>query len=330
MVDEVFLSIGTEGPDPADEPEPLEGYHSRRIADLAFLPIPLPAAQGPAGARESAVCYIDGGQTELIRSPSYLFSFFRIKAVMMRQGILVRQLTQTFFALFRSREQVSIFPEQGTTAMPSPPSLDRSLPFEEQPGLLRRIAEISMAQRCLDVLEKEDLVCLDGDLQSQHPQEKERLEKLFDAAQKKGVAVAGLGKTCSLITKKGIPLLQAISGRAGMSSGYVEDALLPEEGKPQIIFARLNRHAKHLFRIDLWTARSCIPEVMGRLSWDAQDAAFPGYPYGLQLADRLARVSEREKTFLTTQLQSLAGKRWTDIEAGINSLNAHDILDSMG
>jgi hypothetical protein len=62
----------------------------------------------------------------------------------------------------------------------------------------------------------------------------------------------------------------------------------PDSGPTrQILAARLDPDARFSFRVDL--PMDADPEaVLGSLSALANDAAFPGYPYPLSVADRLA------------------------------------------
>ena len=55
----------------------------------------------------------------------------------------------------------------------------------------------------------------------------------------------------------------------------------------QVVAARLDPDARFAFRVDL--PADADPEaVLGALSGLSDDAAFPGYPYPLTVADRLA------------------------------------------
>ncbi|MFB6199017.1 MAG: hypothetical protein ABEI52_12245, partial [Halobacteriaceae archaeon] len=60
----------------------------------------------------------------------------------------------------------------------------------------------------------------------------------------------------------------------------------------------------------------------------SDDPVFPGYPYGLIEADRLARVSHDEAAAKRTRLQSAFGKDWERVEKRLHTRDAHDILDS--
>ncbi len=63
---------------------------------------------------------------------------------------------------------------------------------------------------------------------------------------------------------------------------------------------------------------------------NAKDPVFPGYPYGLLVADKFARVSNNEKEYIQTIIKSNAGKNWAKIKKYMNSFDAHSILDNIG
>jgi hypothetical protein len=61
-------------------------------------------------------------------------------------------------------------------------------------------------------------------------------------------------------------------------------------GGLQVVVARLDPDARFAFRVDL-PADVDAAAVLGAVSALADDAAFPGYPYPLSVADRLAACS---------------------------------------
>jgi len=65
------------------------------------------------------------------------------------------------------------------------------------------------------------------------------------------------------------------------------------------------------------------------LKENSRDPVFLGYPYGLIEADRFSRISNQEKERLRLQLKLAFGRDYKRIEEFENSLNAHDILDSI-
>ncbi len=184
---------------------------------------------------------------------------------------------------------------------------------------VRRIAEIEIAEKA-----QEDIVVLDGTLETRHGLEQEKIDEL---CRKK--VVASVAKTCSLLTDTGLPVTTALN-REG-TWAYHPIALNHNQlHKADIAFAKLHAASKHVLRVEI--ARACagkLEEVLCCLAHESRDVSFPGYPYGLIKADKIARVSEQESALLKTQLQVRAGKNWANIQEQINSLNAHSLLDSL-
>ena len=61
---------------------------------------------------------------------------------------------------------------------------------------------------------------------------------------------------------------------------------------------------------------------------NSQDALFLGYPYGLIVADKFARVSHEEKKSLKMNFLLKADNR--EIAEYLSTTDAHDILDNLG
>ena len=70
-------------------------------------------------------------------------------------------------------------------------------------------------------------------------------------------------------------------------------------------------------------------EVMAELKNNAKDLSFPGYPYGLILADKLARVSDKEAEYLKAKFFAAAGSKWSNLKNRMAAVNAHEVLDRM-
>jgi hypothetical protein len=137
------------------------------------------------------------------------------------------------------------------------------------------------------------LVLVDGDLQPDWRIPTSWLAALIERADDRGVRLAGVTKHSSL-ARGGAPLLGQIEREAASRLG--ERAMWwapvattrPESGADlMVVAARLDPDARFSFRIDL-PAGSDPSVVLGQLSAVADDAAFPGYPYPLSVADRLA------------------------------------------
>ena len=166
-------------------------------------------------------------------------------------------------------------------------------------GLLRDWGEWQAVSRAVDEAEPGALVLVDGDLQPDWRIPPSYLAALLDRAASLGVMLAGVTKHSSL-ARGGAPLLGQIEREAEARLGERAmwwakvastrpdpDPAGPRRPALQILAARLDPDARFSFRIDL-PAGADAEAVLGALSAVAEDAAFPGYPYPLSVADRLA------------------------------------------
>ena len=140
------------------------------------------------------------------------------------------------------------------------------------------------------------VVLVDGDLQPDWRISSAWLEQLLSRAGARGVVVAGVTKHTSL-TWGGAPLLGRLERLAAEVLGERERWWAPvARTRPdvgagiQVVVARLDPDARFSFRVDLpgSLAEADVERVLGMLCAVSDDAAFPGYPYPLSVADRLA------------------------------------------
>jgi len=140
------------------------------------------------------------------------------------------------------------------------------------------------------------LVLIDGDLQPDWRIPNWWLADLLSAAAARAVTLVGVTKHTSL-SWGGAPLLGVLE-RMAVESGLAGGARAcwwapvartrPDVGPGlQVVIARLDPDARFAFRVDM--PGDADPEaVLVSLSSLCDDAAFPGYPYPLSVADRLA------------------------------------------
>jgi hypothetical protein len=160
-------------------------------------------------------------------------------------------------------------------------------------GLLRDWGEWQAVARSVDEADAGAMVLVDGDLEPDWRIPPAFLESLFQRAAARDVTLLGVTKHSSL-AKGGAPLLGQIERQAEKDLGpramwWARLATTRPDAGPtrQILAARLDPDARFSFRIDLPV--DADPDVaLGSLSALADDAAFPGYPYPLSVADRLA------------------------------------------
>ena len=254
------------------------------------------------------VLFIDGGNAELCRSSDFAVHFVRLcgvalskkKVIDRREGFVLADVRNScidvrFFGLdvydrlsFDSED----FQDVSCAALTA-----------------RKIAEIELARR---LLKHADLIVLDGSLRSKNKYEHAYLNALVDDAKKLGKIVCGLSKTTS-----------------DPERGKLISDLVKREGcwiyqDREVFFVKLNKKSRYVFQLDV--AKEYAKEVAEELMNFSSDASFLGYPYGLILAHRFAKVEEREKGYLTALFEARAGKEWEWIRDKLKAVDAHDNL----
>jgi hypothetical protein len=160
-------------------------------------------------------------------------------------------------------------------------------------NLLRDRWEWEAVERCVEEALPGGLVLVDGDLQPDWRIPSSLLARLLERASERGVVLAGVTKHSSL-SRGGAPLLGQLEVEAGAMFGARARwwaplaRTRPDVGEGlQVVAARLDPDARFAFRVDL-PASADAALVLGALAAVSDDAAFPGYPYPLTVADRLA------------------------------------------
>lgn len=160
-------------------------------------------------------------------------------------------------------------------------------------NLLRDWSEWQLAARSVDEALPGALVLVDGDLQPDWRIPARWLDELLTRAGDKAVALIGVTKHSSL-ARGAAPLvgqleLEAQAALGPRSCWWAAVGVRRREVGPGILVtvARLDPDARFAFRADL-PGDQDPAELLGRLSALCDDASFPGYPYPLSVADRLA------------------------------------------
>ena len=160
-------------------------------------------------------------------------------------------------------------------------------------NLLREWGEWSTAAACVAEASPGSLVLVDGDLAPDWRISPDWLPQLFDVAADRGVTMIGVTKHTSL-SWGGAPLLAVIERQAEEHLGdrarwWAPVAHTSPSVGPgvQVVVARLDPDARFAFRLDL-PGDADVASSLAALATLCDDAAFPGYPYPLSTADRLA------------------------------------------
>src|SRR2546425_3979603 len=163
-------------------------------------------------------------------------------------------------------------------------------------NLLRDRWEWDAVARSIEQAEAGALVLVDGDLVPDWRIPSAYIAQLLGRAEDRRVTVASVTKHSSL-ARGGAPLLGQLEIEAGARLGpralwwtpvaRTRPDLRGQGEGLQVVAARLDPDARFAFRVDL-PAAADPHAVVGTLSALSDGAAFPGYPYPLTVADRLA------------------------------------------
>jgi hypothetical protein len=95
----------------------------------------------------------------------------------------------------------------------------------------------------------------------------------------------------------------------------------------QVVAARLDADARYAFRVDM--PAGADPEaVLGALAAVSDDAAFPGYPYPLSVADRLAACPGWLRSELRFSVEELLAEAGVGLEVRERALaDRHALME---
>jgi hypothetical protein len=156
-------------------------------------------------------------------------------------------------------------------------------------NLLRDHEEWVAVERCVEEASAGAMVLVDGDLETDWRVPPSWLAGLLSRATAREVTVAAVTKRSSL-SRGGAPLLGALeieaAGQFGPRTRWWAPVARSRVGA-RVVAARLDPDAPYAFRVDV--SPGVDPEsALAGLAALCDDAGFPGYPYPLTVADRLA------------------------------------------
>lgn len=275
-----------------------EGDDGDLVIDGDLVPRPLT----PAPAAPNQVWAVDGGQA-LVRDARCLqvyvvragrCCFTDRVAVVEDEGELRAHLVGV------GQRGVELARLDGGLALPVNTAIDVNL--------LRERVEWDGIERTIHEAAPGALVLVDGDLRPDPRIPTQWATELLASAAERGVTVVGVTKHTSL-ARGGSPLLGQLEAEAEHALGkratwWARVGHSPAEtGVPfTVVAARLDPDAPYSFRLDI--AEGAEPELaVAQLATVCDDAAFPGYPYPLTVADRLAACPPwlRDEAWMTIE-----------------------------
>ncbi len=288
-------------------------------------------------AKGGKIAFVDGGNSSIIKTPAAELQRIRTAAVVIsgkkltevvqKEGYLLAKLQpDSSGKLHFNAKLTDSTLEISNSYIEGISSRDNELTkFCEA---ARRIAEIKAAESAVKKLDG-GFAVLDGTLEAFTENEKKALEKLFAAAADKNVTIGSVAKTCSLITNNGEPLISAADGISEGKDGYIIIAEgICERHRAAVAVAKLNSSSHYLFRIEAATAED-LKKLLPELKRQSNDVAFPGYPYGMLMADRFARISDNDAEIAKSKIAATANAEMKELLRQEKALDAHDVLDEM-
>ena len=275
--------------------------------------------------------FIDGGNAEIIGGANFSLQLIRAYYAVFENNKRIKQNKTEFYLLVTAKnvnEKIVYETETFNTYLRIDKEFDAfdknlSEPgHKAEPGKIaesaRKITELKIAAEISNELSSGDLIVRDGDLIEGTDTEKNQIEQLKEKANEKGIIIAGLSKTTSLLTDSGNSVA-AVLNKIGPECAWYYPAT------NNIGFVKLNKNSNYVFRLDFFVPDK-LADILGALKQNSKDACFLGYPYGLIDADRFARVSTKEKEKLKLTLMSKGGENF---RAHLASIDAHEILNKI-
>ena len=267
------------------------------------------------------ICFIDGGNQEIIGSSNFSLQFIRIyynvfldKKIDSKKYeffILISSITENneikyktkIFGDFKELELIFDSFDNTLTGI-------KRAKISEIANVIRRFSEIKVAS-LIDI--NDSVIVLDGDLEVKLTHENVFMKELYEKVKENNNILLGLCKTTDLFTDNANSIA-AVLNKMGRESWYYKI-------NNNIYFIKLSKNSRYVFRLDFLDFNE---DMFSLLFNNAKDPVFIGYPYGLIDAHKFARVSNNEKEYLRLKIISNL-----KIKEYLNTINAHNILDSI-
>jgi hypothetical protein len=255
-------------------------------SDLEFEGEPVARLLTRASTAPPEVWAVDGGQALIADARCVQLLVTRAARAQFVAGSCVREDEGALRAtvLGSAHDRLAALSALSLVRLPADTSVDVNL--------LRDHDEWEAIVRTVDEAIPGALVLVDGDLQPDWRLPASLLSALLQRAADRGVVLLGITKHSSL-ARGGAPLIGWLEREAETLLGPRACWWAPiartrtDVGGVQIVAARFDPDARFAFRVDVPVGVDA-EAALAALSTVCDDAAFPGYPYPLSVADRLA------------------------------------------
>jgi len=300
---------------------------------------------------KNKIAFIDGGSAEIIKSSNFSLNLIRVYYTIYQQNKRILSNKQDFYAFTHTKDidnelfydvefiglNNDIFPNKNDLLLSS---LDETIKqgitrasISNVSNVIRRFSELKIATNIINDLNENDIIVLDGSLQCTFTNEKKYFDELYKKAAEKNIIISGFSKTTTLMTDKGNSIANALN-KFNIDGKWFYHPVVDinsNNHKADMAFVKLHESSKYIFRFEIYKdQKQNLNDVISLIANNCKDSVFIGYPYGLIEADRNARISNQEKQMMLTLFSTKLGKDWEKIKESLTSIDAHEILDSIG
>lgn len=303
------------------------------ISSDKFLPLTHPPFSGKA-------CFVDGGNAAVYASPDCrveLVSVYgtvyegkrRMSTKKVGGVVVVQNITRD------GEERIEAKGYHPLEIHITIPCDDAELRFGREHVTLATVANLCrfiLECRFAAELAREtacELIVRDGSLEGINKYEEQELLALMNNVEN----IVGLSKTTTLLAPDGTSTAAALL-EAGPTLPWrydigelvrTQNTKKEERKKGVVAIVKLHDRSDHCFRCDIIsTDTDAIISYLASLS---ADPVFPGYPYTLIEADRMARISNQDLETAKMRFRVEAGAHWKELQRRSRGLDAHSILD---
>jgi hypothetical protein len=279
-------------------PEDIADLFARCSGKTPVLPV--------TPSRGAGIAAVDGSNAAVLESGSMTISAVRAGAVLFHDGEIERKRTPLLLVTSGSGEGFDDFSHIYRECFGCDPG--KTLGDDERAmlaSLARDSLEFWIAGEILELLERGDLLLLDGALRVSHESLDPVLTRLIGQAERKGVLLAALAKRTTATFGDGYPLLPGVAayaaeqGRASPWWVKVDETILDQTRFSQwqhgeVHVASLHPHAGVPIKVEIPVkqSRERTDQTLSLLAGCADDGRIPGYPFPLLEAHRTVVIGQ--------------------------------------
>jgi len=300
---------------------------------------------------KNKIAFIDGGSSEIIKSSNFSLNLIRTYYTIYQNNKRIKAKRQDFYAFTHTKDidnelfydvefiglNDNVLPNKNDLLLSS---LDETIKegivranISNVSNVIRRFSELKIAANIINDLNNNDIIVLDGSLQCIFTNEKKYFDELYKKATEKNIIISGLSKTTTLMTDKGNSIANALN-KFNIDGKWFYHPVVQinsNNHKADMTFVKLHESSKYIFRFEIYKEqKQYLNDIVSLIANNCKDSVFIGYPYGLIEADRNARISNNEKQMMLTLFSTKLGKDWEKVKESLTSIDAHEILDSIG